>query len=788
MELVLGLATIATAVSGVANAGHYSNAPAITEADPSIVQTVNETAHVSGLNGIDPANPRFDHFSDLIADGSLLSIGVEREDNNTPQSSNGLSFLPVINEPNSEKATIRGAIASETDADWFSFSLKGKANIVVELTNIPRECNYDIALYKKPNVPQSDGVVEVLANKIGSSTKGRNWDEKYDTFLYPGVYYIKVYTAKNNDGSIGYATTKYTLSCKTTSIFQDANTKEMKELGAKGALWLSDYDPFGLQPSSDVGASYLVGREHSDYEYPWQSYDNYNPDFGLSLNTTYKQAELFLWDHDLRNELADIIWDISNDQNDQLQNAIDLEIKAQRGLAIADILITIVGVGCEPVDYVYTGVGICADFFNIMFPEGNKFENYTTMINCLDNIYHDLVCNEDTGDEIVRIPVYYKLSQTKTDIWSLKIYDGGGYVPSQYYYYISGTYTFTSLSYAPISSRYPLYNDGGKLFRDGIMIHAEDWEGGNPFRGTIYPLTSIGSIENAFSRNTYYDHGCEELTLDKHSEIEKLNNGWYKWYSFTAPHSGHFRIRSTGDTRAAVDVCTGKTYNSHSYAPGVIATEFRTPGYEEGFSYDFNLNAGEKLYFRVGGRTSKTSDYIYLYETSVKVTEVPAESIVNIYSDDFSFGTTWNNTWQYQNLSIPCNIYVESKGVFYNTERNTIEMRCDRDGICPEAFFNLYFDRPIKTFNFGTCIANSYSYAALGLYVYGLDEDGDPVTTDIANAYCNDTLIPNGIQYDNVGHDIYGISFRLDPETDLSPYHVSYQEQLLGDFVVEFAD
>ena len=237
-----------------------------------------------------------------------------------------------------------------------------------------------------------------------------------------------------------------------------------------------------------------------------------------------------------------------------------------------------------------------------------------------------------------------------------------------------------------------------------------------------------------------------------------------------------------------LDVCAGKSYNSHSYAPGVIATEYRTPGYEEGFSYDFNLNAGEKLYFRVGGRTSKTSDYIYLYETSVKVTEVPAESIVNIYSDDFSFGTTWNNTWQYQNLSIPCNVYVESKGVFYNTEKNTIEMRCDSNGVCPAAYLRLYFDRPIKTFYFGTCIANSYSYAALGLYVYGLDEDGDPVTTDIANAYCNDTLIPNGIQYDNVGYDIYGICFRLDPATDLSPYHVSYQEQLLGSFVVEFAD
>jgi hypothetical protein len=162
--------------------------------------------------------------------------------------------------------------------------------------------------------------------------------------------------------------------------------------------------------------------------------------------------------------------------------------------------------------------------------------------------------------------------------------------------------------------------------------------------------------------------------------------------------------------------------------------------------------------------------------------------VARINASDIGLPTNLNNPFFFGNISNPCNVYITACNAFYNTDRGCIEMICDRDNNKPWAYVIMFFGRPIKQLNFGSCIGNGYSYACLGLYLQGLNQYGFPVTEDVFGSYCNDELLPYGLRYDNRDEAICGVMFRIDPETDQSPYHVGYQEQLLGNFVVEFAD
>ena len=801
MELVLGLAALATAISSVGGANYIKDDSNIIQEEPKTVHVTNQydlqqadistfdggiTSHIGGFEGIghilpnkpakiknidqEPNNNNPGGASDI---GTLMASGSSWNYNNYSSK----------NPPSIDSATIKGAISSESDVDWYTFSLYGKARVEITLTEIPRECNYNIALYRKANRINA-GVDEV--ELIISAAKPLTYDENISKFLdNAGVYYVKVYPAKNNEGIIGYATTTYSLTCSAEYSYQDAKAKDLKEMGAKGALWLADHDPFGLKPAARLKTK-QVGYDIEDYEHPKNNKHLYNPEFPLEMDKEYKQAELFVWDHDLRNELAAILWALIGEEEGELKDAIDLYIKVQKWSAAGDIVITIVS-ECSPkmVSVFFSLVNVSLDIVDFMFPEGNRFQDMTDLIDYLGDMYQALVCNAMTGDEVIRIPVRFHLKHEHYD--KDKVVGTG---PGDWTMIRVGESDTYSISYAPIKrEKHYDYDDGGKQTFDDVVIHAMDHEHQSQFMGTIYPLFDIPSCDRALNRERYYDYGCEELELNNDYSV-KLNSGWYKWYSFEAPHTGQFRIRSSGDSYASLDVFNEKMFTEVSHDNNRIASAWRTAGYDVGFSYDFALNQGEKLYFRVGARTSNySSDYIRLFPTTISLTEIPAGSIFSLDPYDFDLGPNWTDFWSYSTIDGPCHVDIDAKGTFYNEDNGYLEMRCDTYGVAPKAYLNLHFDRPIKSFTFGTYIANSYTYAALPLYVYAIDDDGDTAFTYTAESYCNDSLIPNGFECDtNTSHPVYGIAFRLDPATDTSPYHVSYQEQILGDFVVEFAD
>ncbi|WP_425449537.1 PPC domain-containing protein [Dethiothermospora halolimnae] len=79
---------------------------------------------------------------------------------------------------------IYGTIHHEDDVDWYEFRVGGYSDLDIELNRIPRDCNYDIKLYRK------DGRYTDL---IESSRRSGDKSEDIRETVEKGTYYVKVY-------------------------------------------------------------------------------------------------------------------------------------------------------------------------------------------------------------------------------------------------------------------------------------------------------------------------------------------------------------------------------------------------------------------------------------------------------------------------------------------------------------------------------------------------------------------------------------------------------------------
>lgn len=84
-----------------------------------------------------------------------------------------------------------GLIKQEVDVDYYQFRVFGKADLNIELTNIPSGCDYDLELFEHNNSRYAE---EEAVTSIATSSRVTNCDEKITKFIFPGVYYIKVYS------------------------------------------------------------------------------------------------------------------------------------------------------------------------------------------------------------------------------------------------------------------------------------------------------------------------------------------------------------------------------------------------------------------------------------------------------------------------------------------------------------------------------------------------------------------------------------------------------------------
>ena len=778
MKLVLGLAALVTALSGATGSGRFiSSGPTNNDAAATKAQKMDDNLFIQekqerliddlvigggGIGGGHLTNP------DILLNSAFE---LEVENNNTvatamdlaPFVANGWDFSHYSSSgsPTLAPATIRGFISNEDDVDWYKFTLWGKADISIDLTNIPEECDYDLELYRRGTT------------RVGRSARGSNYDENISMRLYPGVYFIKVFSYD------GYGSPKYNLSFSGNYVREDANIAEMTAKGAKGALWLADYDPFDIKPTTNFLNANCVGTTYHHKAWTRTSVTEdtytttYNPEFPYVMGRAYKQAELFVWDDSLKSSLASLFATLYTQSVAKDTNAKNLRMQAEVnenvGKACFNVLkngaVAVISIEVPIVGWIALGVDFLVELFSAIFPKGNSFENYNTLTNYIENIWIALTCSEGNGRPI-KIPAYFKVTSSTVSNWGS--------------YQMSETTTYT-LSYVP--PEIPVGQLPYFVYQNS-NIPAVDWTGDGPFTGTVYPLFDGESSEKAWNRETY-DMSYE--TFNNNSQkTSSLSRGQYKWYKFTAPQNGTYYFMSKGDEETTIDIFDNMVYGKSDY--GRVSRYYKNNGVSTGVNFSLSLGEGQSIYLRVSGGNGA---YSALSSTTLKISNTRFPSVfARINAWDLEVPMNLDNPFFFNFISVgnQYNLYVSSVGAFYNTERGAIELLCDRDNNKPFAFLIMLFDRPIKQINFGNAVGNSYSYAHLGLYLQGLNQYGFPVTEDIADNYGNSYLLPCNVRYDNRDEAIYGVMFRIDPETDTSPYHVGYQESLIGDFVVEFND
>lgn len=122
--------------------------------------------------------------------------------------------------------TLYANLHSESDIDYYKFSISTQSDFSLSLTNIPAERDYDLRLYNSS------------LSSIASSLHSDNSDESITIILDPGTYYIKVYSYR------GFSSSNYTLSYTSTSLApaesQWYSQIEPNQTGADNS-WNDDY-------------------------------------------------------------------------------------------------------------------------------------------------------------------------------------------------------------------------------------------------------------------------------------------------------------------------------------------------------------------------------------------------------------------------------------------------------------------------------------------------------------------------------------------------------------------
>ena len=802
MELVLGLAALATAISGATGAGHYSDAPVIKEAEQTTAYAT-ETPHQQEIQEVDGRidESYLDHLNEseygkvdfAKTDGVDPKMKAhplsnpEKEDNNTFKKANDMGSLmgwynnwsftnhPSDDAPSIGYTTMNGTIDSASDQDWFTFTLYGKASLNIQLTHIPPNCNYDITLYKKSNVPNAK---ENDLEEIASSNRNSTYDENISEYVYPGVYYVKVYSVKGNGTSIYY------LYCGATyDREEDLKVKDVMDWGAKAALWMADYDPFGIKATQSIDSN-IVGTKVTSL-FPWKKKNEYNPEFPFEENVSYKHAELFVWDLTIRNELYDAVTNLIEQANTKYTNAVNLHMTLQRVEAAADILLTIAGeAGGDEVSLILSGLTIAKDLATLIFPEGDTFAHYQDVKSYFRALKAALECDDDDdveitpSREVVKIPMRYTITKTDID------YDYLDFMPLT----TKSTYRLSYEPMKPDEDHY-LYKDGKKPFKDR-KFHSIDWEGESPFAGTIYPITDAESVQMAKNRKKF-DMSCQTLEVNDENTFS-LNRNQYKWFKFEAPRNGVFHITSEGDSEATMEIFDRMVYGKSVYQRKDI--KYQNNPFRSGFTYSKYFTQGETIFFRVSGGYQ---EFDLLNSTTVKISDKSNEKVISFYADQLNLGSNWND-----NIPVP-DQWLNEKGLRVVDKENArinigndcLELEADTHEDWSQSYIVIQFDRPIKMISFDAAYGTWWRYSRNPLIISGLTNRGQNVVTYWEDSM-NYDFYEHRQRYSYVLHDpnqgfndyVYSILLMLDPYQTQDSYHNYCETVHIDGFAVEYAD
>lgn len=154
-------------------------------------------------------------------------------------------------------ATI-GWDGSTVDKDYYSFFMMGSGVVQVTLSNIPESCDYDIEIWG------ADDTAYFSESNLIFLNHSVNGGQKVDSLSQDagaGLYYVCVmskYNQSHDDSSCYHLVVNGSYSSHPSYEIN----RLYYDKGAKGAVWISDFNPAEIKPFSS----------HGTKQYGWQSY------------------------------------------------------------------------------------------------------------------------------------------------------------------------------------------------------------------------------------------------------------------------------------------------------------------------------------------------------------------------------------------------------------------------------------------------------------------------------------------------------------------------------------
>jgi hypothetical protein len=578
-----------------------------------------------------------------------------------------------------------GLIKREVDVDYYEFHVFGKADLNIELTNIPSGCDYDLELLEHNNNRYAD---EDDATSIASSRSASNYQEKISKFIFPSVYYIRVYSYNDSFN----AQEKYHLSLSVSYKSENVNISNLRYTkGAGAALWVSDYDPFKIQAFTSYGKSEVGFFTSSQY---YSAYKFGNPMFHyIRGDKKVLHASLYIWDLELRKQLYEIVKDSIEilkteiGSKERIKASLDITsdivngVSVVTGIVMTFVPVANIGAAISFAISIVSSVGpsLLDCLFETIMP-GSEIAEAKDYLSYLQVLAVALECNSSTSDqEVIKIDSLYDI---KTESMP-------GIVHMNY-----------DIDFTPTIQNEYLY--------DSNIIPAFSSEA--KFNGTVYPLKTLDDIQKARLKNQnpiedVNTGGDTELVL-AHSIPNQLSEGEYHWYHFIAPETAtyEFKTDSSIDTYGELfsNIVPGKSNE------GFLA--FDDDGdYTNGrnFSLKYDLFKGRKVYLRVRGYGWKSSG---LYSITVSQTNNITPISESINGVDFGFHNEYVDNENRTNISLDSGFSFTTQRIrcgYINNQYLALSAKCKGAGT---AYLQMDFSQDINAFNFGIAIWSEEEY------------------------------------------------------------------------------
>lgn len=532
----------------------------------------------------------------------------------------------------------------DIDEDYYRVDVSGDANIKISLTNIPEGCDYDIELYTHSN--QKNAVMSniVKFDKESCSDNKGNMDEYLEKDITPNTYYIRVYSG---DKVTYDANNKYKLTVLVDYKAKDKEYGKLRyNLGAGGAIWLSDFDPIGIKAFSTLSKEEAGFMLIEDSGLITNAFSN--PIISqLEANKKIEHATIYIWNNNWKKALYTIVEEIRSQISKEVKDGQELRAtlefigdKIETGGLIVGLVLTfftpagmsiltqnIISVISSVAPYVY------APLMKALFPNAwdTTKEKYLNYLNILSTA---LNTTDNTSDnEIVKISSYYKLTS---------YYD---VILDRINYYFDFT---------------PEYDETGYKYNDTTFYSKHQ---NQSFNGQIYGIvnsTDLSSIINrTFVAQSEINTGGNRRIELGNGIIDELDVGEYHWYNFTAPEDGYYRFYTEGTTDTY-----GSLFNeivpSRSVSSEISSND--EDGYGSNFSLEYKMFSNQTIFIRVSG---SFWDSIGEYHFKVEKMTGVHEDKDKIVLSDYGFKE------KYESEPIKTS-HITPKGLHFTTNR----LRC----------------------------------------------------------------------------------------------------------------